>query len=79
MGPSILRPKMNCGVGLVNCFIRVPLVYQPICHLPYCQGKLGELTKKQFTKPTPQFILGRSIVLEEYPKLLLHLSNMPRT
>ena len=58
---TILRPKINCGVGLVNCFFRVPLMYQPCCLLPCCQGKLGELTKKQFTKPTPQFILGRSI------------------
>ena len=57
----VLRPKINCGVGLVNCFFRVPLMYQPCCLLPCCQGKLGELTKKQFTKPTPQFILGRSI------------------
>ena len=56
----VLRDKMNCGVGLVNCFIRVPLMYQPCCLLPCCQGKLGKLTKKQFTKPTPQFILGHS-------------------
>ena len=32
-GP-VLRDKMNCGVGLVNCFIRVPLMYQPCCLLP---------------------------------------------
>ena len=58
---SLLRPKINCGVGLVNCFFRVSLMYQPCCLLPCCQSKLGELAKKQFTKPTPQFILGRSI------------------
>ena len=42
----ILGPKINCRVGLVNCFFRVPLLYQPCCLLPCCQGKLGELTKK---------------------------------
>ena len=43
---NVLRPKSNCGVGLVNCFFRVSLMYQPCCLLPCCQGKLGELTKK---------------------------------
>ena len=68
---SLLRPKINCGVGLVNCFFRVSLMYQPCCLLPCCQGKLGELTKKQFTKPTPQFILGRSISIRTHTILSL--------
>ena len=42
---NLLHPKINCGVGLVNCFFRVPLMYQPCCLLPCCQGKLGEHTK----------------------------------
>ena len=51
---------MNCGVGLVNCFF----VSSP--SLPWQHGRRqqgwyirGTLIK-QFTKPTPQFILGRS-------------------
>ena len=56
----ILRPKMNCGVGLVNCFF----VSSP--SLPWQHGRRQQgwyirgTRKKQFTKPTPQLILGRS-------------------
>merc|ERR1712088_108259 len=34
-GPSTVR--------FGNCFLRVPLMYQPCCLVPCCQGKLGEL------------------------------------
>ena len=57
----LLRPKMNCGVGLVNCFF----VSSP--SLPWQHGRRQQgwyirgTLKKQFTKPTPQLILGRSI------------------
>ena len=33
-------------------------MYQPCCLVPGCQGKLGELRKKQLTKPQKQFILS---------------------
>ena len=52
---------MNCGVGLVNCFF----VSSP--SLPWQHGRRQQgwyirgTLKKQFTKPTPQLILGRSI------------------
>ena len=42
---SILRDKMKYTVRFGNCFLRVPLMYQPCCLVPCCQGKLGELTK----------------------------------
>ena len=57
----LLRPKMNCGVVLVNCFF----VSSP--SLPWQHGRRQQgwyirgTLKKQFTKPTPQLILGRSI------------------
>ena len=35
----------------------LPLMYQPWCSRPCCQGKLGELAKGQLTKPTAQFSL----------------------
>ena len=37
---------MNCGVGFVSGFLRVPLMYQPCCLVPCCLGKAGELAKK---------------------------------
>ena len=43
----IPRDKMNCSGGNANCFLRVALICQPSCLLPYCQGKPGELAKKQ--------------------------------
>ena len=56
----ILRPKMNCGVGLVNCFF----VSSPSLHWQHGRRQQGwyirGTRKKQFTKPTPQLILGRS-------------------
>ena len=39
--------KMPCTVGFVNSFLRVPLMYQPCCLLPCCQGKVGELPEKK--------------------------------
>ena len=54
---------MNCGVGLVNCFF----VSSP--SLPWQHGRRQQgwfirgTQKKQFTKPTPQLILGRSIAI----------------
>ena len=57
---DILRPKMNCGVGLANCFF----VSSP--SLPWQHGRRQQgwyirgTLKKQLTKPTPQLILGRS-------------------
>ena len=44
---GIPRDKMNCSGGYANCFVRVTLMYQPSCLLPCCQGKPGELAKKQ--------------------------------
>ena len=41
----LLRDKMNCRVRFGICFLRVPLIYQPCCPVPCCQGKLGELAK----------------------------------
>ena len=32
---------MPCTVGFVNCFLRVPLVYNPCCLFSYGQGKPG--------------------------------------
>ena len=55
---QVPRHKMNCCVRFGNCFLRVPLMYQPCCLVPGCQGKLGELRKKQLTKPQKQFILS---------------------
>ena len=52
---------MNCRVRFGNCFLRAPLMYQPCCLVPGCQGKLGELRKKQLTKPQKQFILSLGI------------------
>ena len=58
----ILCPKMNCTVGFVNCFLRVPLAYQPCCPVPCCPGKQGELSENCLPNLTVQFILGRSIL-----------------
>ena len=33
----VTSDKKGCTIGLVNCFLRVPLV-----HLPCCKGKLGK-------------------------------------
>ena len=44
------RDKMNCAVRFGNCFLRVPLIYQPCCHVPGCQGKPGEPCKKTVFK-----------------------------
>ena len=52
---------MNCTVGFVNCFLRVPLAYQPCCPIPCCPGKRGELSENCLPNLTVQFILGRSI------------------
>ena len=38
-------------------------MYQPCCLMPGCQGKLGELRKKQLTKPQKQFILSLCIYI----------------
>ena len=46
---------MNCTVGFVNGFLRVPLAYQPCC-----PGKQGELSENCLPNLTVQFILGRS-------------------
>ena len=43
-----------------DCFLRVPLMYQPCCLVSCCHGKLGKLVKKTFTKQTLQFILSLS-------------------
>ena len=51
---------MDCTVRFGNCFLSATLMYQPCCLVPCCQGELGELTKKQFTKPTAQLILSLS-------------------
>ena len=37
--------KCTVSVRFKNCFLRVPLMYQPCCLVPCCQDKLGELTK----------------------------------
>ena len=47
---DILRDKMICTVRFGNSFLRVPLMYQPCCLVPYCQGKIGDLTKKPVYK-----------------------------
>ena len=54
---TLPRDKINC---LVRC-TRVALMYQPSCLLPCCQGKLGELTKKQLSKSQKQFVLSLGI------------------
>ena len=67
----LLRPKMNCGVGLVNCFF----VSSP--SLPWQHGRRQQgwyirgTLKKQFTKPTPQLILGRSRAPPKRPKTVV--------
>ena len=40
-----LIDKMPCSGGLVDCFLKVTLVYQPCCLVPRCQGWLGELSE----------------------------------
>ena len=42
---QIPRDEMNCLVRFGNCFLRVTLIYQPSCLVPYCQYKLRKLTK----------------------------------
>ena len=37
-----------------------PLMFKACCLVPCCQGRLGEITKKQLTKPIVQFILSLS-------------------
>ena len=49
---------MNYWVRFGNCFLRVPMMYQPCCLVPGCLGKLWELRKNQLTKPQKQFILS---------------------
>ena len=49
---------MNCRVRFGNCFLIAPQMYQPCCLVPGCHSKLGELRKKQLTKPQKQFILS---------------------
>ena len=53
----VQRPKMNCTVGFVNCFLRVPLAYQPCCPVPCCSGKQGELSENCLPNLTVQFII----------------------
>ena len=53
----ILSDKIPCTIGFIKIFLRSPLVYQPCCLVPCCQGKLGELAPKQLSKPTVLFIL----------------------
>ena len=48
---------MSCTVRFGNRFLRVPLMYQPCCLVPCCQGKLGELTKTVYkTYSTVYFV-----------------------
>ena len=42
-----------------DCFLRVPLMYQPCCLVPCCQGRLGEIAK--LTKSSVHFILSLGI------------------
>ena len=49
--------KVNCTVRFGDCFLRVPLMYQPRCLVPFCQGKLEELTKTAYkTYSTVNFV-----------------------
>ena len=61
---------MNCTLKFGNCYLRVPLLYQPCCLVPCCQGKLGEFAKK-FMIPTVQFILSLSANISTLSKALL--------
>ena len=36
---QLLRDKMSCILTLGYCFLQFPLVYQPCCLAPCCQGK----------------------------------------
>ena len=46
---------------ITNVVKTFPIVYQPCCLVPCCQGKLGRVNlQKQLTKPTVQFILSLS-------------------
>ena len=73
-GPLVPRDKMNCWVRFGNCFLRVPLMYQPCCLVPGCQGKLGELRKNQLTKPQKQFILSLGTVpIRKFDTFMLNL------
>ena len=57
----LLGDKMPHRVGIVNWFLQVLLVYQPCSLVPYCQGKLGELTGISLPNLTLQGILSLSI------------------
>ena len=50
---------MICKVGFVNCFCRVPVVFQPFCPVPCCQGKLGN--SQENSNNIAQFILSLSM------------------
>ena len=51
-------------------------MYQPCCLVPCFQGKLDELTKNKFTKPTVQFILSLSIILEAQAQMQFTLYDL---
>ena len=55
----VLKDKMNCGVVLENCFCEFPSVPWQWQYGTSQQGlhTVGTL-RKEFTKPTPQFILS---------------------
>ena len=62
---------------MLTVFLRVALMYQPSCLLPCCQGKQGELAKKQLSKPQKQFILSLGISSSNVTCLVTISSDAP--
>ena len=55
---QLQRDKMNCREKFRNCFLRVPLMYQLCCLVPFWKSKVGLLAKN-----TSQTILNSSLCL----------------
>ena len=55
----MLRNKIGCMLGFLNCFLILTLMYLPCCFA--AKASKGESLKRKLTEPTVEGILSPSI------------------